>query len=104
MVTLHNVSVEDPHQILAEVNDADATKRPMAAIAYKDIDDLIQAEAAVFCRFSNIWALKCFNRLERLADVSFGQVIYDKPRSGKPTEIRYTAGSMSSVIVIESLP
>lgn len=104
MVTLHNVSVEDLRQILAEVNDADATKRRMAAIAYKDIDDLMQTETAAVCGFSNSWALKCFNRPLRLADVSFDEVVHDKPRSGRPAELQYTAGSMSSLIVLESLP
>ena len=35
MATLENVSVEDLRQILAEVDDGDATKRLMAAITYK---------------------------------------------------------------------
>ncbi|SFJ40216.1 hypothetical protein SAMN05443661_1271, partial [Natronobacterium gregoryi] len=35
MATFENVSVEDLRQILAEVDDADATKRLMAAITYK---------------------------------------------------------------------
>ena len=46
MATLENVSVEDLRQILAEVDDADATKRLMAAITYKEIDELTQTEAA----------------------------------------------------------
>lgn len=40
MATLENVSVEDLRQILAEVDNADAIKRLMAAITYKEIDDL----------------------------------------------------------------
>lgn len=67
MATLENVSVEDLRQILAEVDDADATKRLMAAITYKEIDDLTQAEAAALYGFSSSWASKWFTRLERLA-------------------------------------
>ena len=68
MATLENVSVEDLRQILAEVDDADATKRLMAAITYKEIDELTQTEAAELYGFSSSWASKWFNRLERLAE------------------------------------
>ena len=57
MATLENVSVDD----------ADATKRLVAAITYKEIADLTQAEAAELYGFSSSWASKWFNRLERLA-------------------------------------
>ena len=42
MANLENVSTGDLCQILAEVNDADATQRLMAAIAYEEIDELTQ--------------------------------------------------------------
>lgn len=58
MATLENVSTEDLRQILAEVDDADATQRLMAAITYKEIDDLTQAEAASLYGFSSSWASK----------------------------------------------
>jgi len=87
MARLENVSVEDLRQILAEVDDADATKRLMAAITYKEIEDLTQAEAAALYGFSSSWASKWFNRLERLADEPFEEVVYDKPREGRPSEL-----------------
>ena len=87
MATLENISVEDLRQILAEVDDADATKRLMAAITYKEVDDLTQADAAALYGFSSSWASKWFNRLERLADESFEEVVYDEPREGRPSEI-----------------
>ena len=87
MATLENVSVEDLRQILAEVDDADATKRLMAAITYKEIDDLTQTEAATLYGFSSSWASKWFNRLERLADEPFEEVVYDQPREGRPAEL-----------------
>ncbi|GAB7011231.1 hypothetical protein JCM31271_31740 [Halorubrum trueperi] len=87
MATLENVPVEDLRQILAEVDDADATKRLMVAITYKEMDDLTQAEAAGLYGFSSSWASKWFNRLERLADEPFEDVVYDKPRSGRPSEL-----------------
>jgi hypothetical protein len=37
MARLENVPVEDLRQILAEVDDADATKRLMVAITYKGL-------------------------------------------------------------------
>jgi len=87
MATLENVSVEDLRQTLAEVDDADATKQLMAAITYKEIEDLTQAEAAALYGFSSSWASKWFNRLERLADKPFEEVVYDKPREGRPSEL-----------------
>jgi hypothetical protein len=38
MANLENVSTGDLRQILAEVDDADAAQRLMAAITYKEID------------------------------------------------------------------
>jgi len=87
MATLENISVEDLRQILAEVDDADATKRLMAAITYKEMDDLTQADAAALYGFSSSWASKWFNRLERLDDEPFEEVVYDKPREGRPSEL-----------------
>ncbi len=87
MATLEDVSVEDLRQILAEVDDADAAKRLMAAITYKEIDDLTQADAAALYGFSSSWASKWFTRLERLADEPFEEVVYDNPRSGRPAEL-----------------
>lgn len=40
MGSLENISTENLRQILAEVDDADATQRLMAVITYKEIDDL----------------------------------------------------------------
>jgi hypothetical protein len=46
MENLEDVSAEDLRQILAEVDDADAAQRLMAAITYKEINKLTQDEAA----------------------------------------------------------
>ena len=45
MANLENISVEDLRQILAEVDDADATQRLMAAITYKEIDSLSTSQS-----------------------------------------------------------
>ena len=87
MANLENVSTGDLCQILAEVNDADATQRLMAAIAYEEIDELTQNEAADLYGFSSGWASKWFNRLERLSFEPFEDVVYDEPRSGRPSEL-----------------
>jgi transposase len=87
MGTLENVSADTLRQILAEVDDADATKRLMAAITYKEIDELTQAEAAELYGFSSSWASKWFTRLERLDREPFEEVVYDEPREGRPPEL-----------------
>lgn len=66
MVTLENIWAEELRQGLAEVDDADAVQRLMAAITFKEIDDLTQEEAADLYGFSSSWTSKWFNRLERL--------------------------------------
>jgi hypothetical protein len=70
-----NVSVEDLHRVLAEVYEADAAKRIMAAITYEEIDDLTQIDAAGLDGFSISWVSKWFTRLERLADEPFEEVV-----------------------------
>ena len=87
MGNLENVSADDLRRVLAEVDDADAAKRVMAAIAYKEIDDLTQEGAASLYGFSSGWASKWFNRLERLETEPFEDVVYDEPRSGRPSEL-----------------
>jgi len=71
MARLEHVPVEDLRQILAEVGDADATKRLMVAITYKEIDDMTQTDAAALYGFSSNWASKWFSRLERLVGEPF---------------------------------
>ena len=57
----------------------------MAAITYEQMDELTQTEAAELYGFSSSWASKWFNRLKRLADEPFKEVVYDEPREGRPT-------------------
>ena len=87
MANLENVSTEDLRQILAEVEDGAAIQRLMAAIAYKEIDGLTQEAAADLYGFSSSWASKWFTRLERLETEPFEAVVYDDPRSGRPSEL-----------------
>ena len=87
MANLENVSTEDLRQILAEVEDGAAIQRLMAAIAYKEIDGLTQEAAADLYGFSSSWASKWFTRLERLETEPFDEVVYDEPRSGRPSEL-----------------
>jgi transposase len=86
-VTIENVSTDHLRQVLAEVDDAAATERLMAAITYKEIDEITQEDAAELYGYSEGWASKWFNRLERLADESFEEVVYDEPRPGRPSEL-----------------
>jgi transposase len=87
MAGLETVSAEDLRQVLAEVDDTDAVQRLMAAITYKEIDHLSQGEAAELYGFSSTWASKWFNRLERLNDEPFEDVVYDEPRSRRPSKL-----------------
>ncbi|MEF8815064.1 MAG: IS630 family transposase [Halovenus sp.] len=86
-MTLENVSTDYLRHVLAEVDDADATERLMAAITYKEIDEVTQEDAAELYGYSEGWASKWFNRLERLSDEPFEEVVYDEPRPGRPTKL-----------------
>ena len=86
-MTLESVSTGHLRQVLAEVDDAAATERLMAALTYKEIDEVTQEDAAELYGYSEGWASKWFNRLERLADEPFEEVVYDEPRPGRPAEL-----------------
>jgi transposase len=86
-MTLETVSTEHLRQVLAEVEDAAATERLMAAITYKEINEVTQEDAAELYGYSEGWASKWFNRLERLADEPFEEVVYDEPRPGRPAKL-----------------
>ena len=62
-MTLENVSTDHLRQVLAEVDDGEATERLMAAITYKEIDEVTQKDAAELYGYSEGWASKWFNRL-----------------------------------------
>jgi len=87
MANLENISADYLRQILAEVDDGDATKRLMAAIAFKEIDELTQEGAAEMYGFSSSWSSKWFQRLERLEEEPFEQVVYDEKRDGRDPEL-----------------
>ena len=87
MATLENVSADELRELLEDLDDPDAIKRVMAAIAYKELDELSQNDAAELFGFSSGWASKWFNRLERLEDEPYEAVVSDAPRSGRPTQL-----------------
>jgi transposase len=86
-VTLENVTTDYLREVLETVNESAAAKRLMAAITYKEIDDITQKEAAEMYGFSEGWASKWFNRLERLETEPSEAVVYDEPRSGRPSKL-----------------
>lgn len=87
MAKLENVSAEYLREVWESVDDEKAAKRLAPAIAYKEVDGLTQTEAAAMFGFSSGWASIWFDRLERLADEPFEDVLVDRPRSGRPTEL-----------------
>ena len=86
-MALENITAERLREVLESVDEAAATKRVMAAITYKEVDEVTQKEAANLYGFSEGWASKWFNRLERLESEPFKDVVYDEPRSGRPPEL-----------------
>ena len=86
-MTLENVSADHLRQVLEQVEEAAASERLMAAITYKEFDDVTQEDAAELYGYSEGWASKWFNRLERLETEPFEAVVYDEPREGRPTEL-----------------
>lgn len=87
MANLEDIPADYLRELLATVDDADAAKRLMVALTYKEIDGMSQNRAAAIYGFSSGWASRWFNRLERLADEPFEDVLSDEPRSGRPSEL-----------------
>ena len=87
MTHLESVSVDDLRQILAEVEGEDATKRVMVALNYKHEDDVTQSDLADRYGMSSGWVSRWLNRLERLETEPFEDVVYDEPRSGRPSDL-----------------
>ena len=87
MADLENVSTDDLRQALAEVEGKKLTQRLMAAINYLEDNDLTQKEVAERYGYTDGWLSQWLDRLERLADEPFEPVVYDEPRSGRPTQL-----------------
>lgn len=86
-MTLENISADHLRQVLERVEGSAASERLTAAITYKEFDDVTQQEAAELYGYSEGWASKWFNRLERLKTEPFEAVVYDEPREGRPMEL-----------------
>jgi transposase len=87
MTSLDAVTTEDLRDVLAEVEGKKPTQRLMAAINYLEEDDATMAEVAERYGYTDPWLSQWLHRLERLADEPFEQVVYDKPREGRPSEL-----------------
>ena len=87
MATLENVSTDDLRQVLAEVEGKKPAQRLMAAIDYLEDDNLTQKEVAERYGYTGGWLSRWLDRLERLADEPFEDVVYDDHRSGCPPEL-----------------
>lgn len=101
-MSLENVTADQLRQVLAKVDEVAAVERLMAAITYKEIDDVSQKQAAEMYGFSEGWASKWFNRLERLDTEPFEAVVYDEPRSGRPSELSEEEKRQFTDVVQES--
>jgi transposase len=87
MSTLENISTEDLREVLAAVEGKKPTQRLMVAINYLEEDDAGMAEVAERYGYTGPWLSGWLDRLERLADEPFEQVVYDEQRSGRPSDL-----------------
>lgn len=87
MASRDGVCTEDLRDVLAEVEGKKPTQRLMATINYLEEDDATMAEVAERYGYTGPWLSQWLDRLERLADEPFEQVIYDEPREGRPSEL-----------------
>nr|WP_256290567.1 IS630 family transposase [Halobellus inordinatus] len=87
MASLDNVSTEDLRQVLAEVEGKKPSQRLMAAINYLEEDGATLEEVAERYGYTAGWLSRWLDRLERLADEPFEEVVYDEPREGRPSEL-----------------
>jgi hypothetical protein len=70
-----------------EVEAKKPTQHLMAAINYVKEDDETMTEFAVRYGYTAGWLSRWLDRFERLADEPFEEVVYDKPRGGRPAEL-----------------
>ncbi len=87
MPTLDNVSTDDLRNVLAEVEGKKPAQRLMAAINYLEEDDATLKEIANRYGYTAGWLSRWLDRLERLADEPFEDVVYDEHRSGRPSKL-----------------
>nr|WP_246972485.1 IS630 family transposase [Natribaculum luteum] len=87
MTSLDNVSTEDLRQVLAEVEGKKPSQRLMAAINYLEEDGATLQEVAERYGYTAGWLSRWLDRLERLADEPFEEVVYDEHRSGRPSKL-----------------
>ncbi len=75
------MSTDNLRQVLAEVEGKKPTQRVMAAI------NCLEEDEVTFYGYTAGWLSRWLDRLERLADEPFEEVVYDEHRSGRPSEI-----------------
>ena len=87
MASLNDVSTDDLRRILAEVEGKKPTQRVMAAINYLEEDEATLEDVAERYGYTAGWLSRWLDRLERLANEPFEEVVYDEQRSGRPSEL-----------------
>ncbi|RXK46159.1 IS630 family transposase [Halorientalis pallida] len=87
MASLNDVSTEDLRQVLAEVEGKKPTQRVMATINYLEEDEATLEDVAERYGYAAGWLSRWLDRLERLADEPFEEVVYDEHHSGRPSEL-----------------
>lgn len=85
MAYLENVTTDELHEVLAEVEGKRPAQRVMAGISYKDGVDqtTIARRYGVHRNTVRNW----LRRLERLEEEPYEDVVYDAPRPGRPTAL-----------------
>ena len=102
MAALENVSANDLRQVSAEVKGKKPTQRLMAAISYLEDDDLTRKDVVERYGYTGEWLPRWLDRLERLADEPFEEVIYDDHRSVCPLELSNEEREQFEVALHES--
>lgn len=87
MPHLEDISTEQLCEILTEVETERAAKRVKVGLRYKQNEEITVTELAEDCNMSVGWVSRWLRRLERLNDEPFEVVIYDDPRSGRPSKL-----------------
>jgi len=87
MSSLGDVPVDDLRETLVQVEGKKPTQRLMAAINYLEEDGATQEDIAGRYGYTGPWLSQWLDRLERLADEPFEQVVYDEQREGRPSKL-----------------
>jgi transposase len=87
MASFDDVSTDDLRQVLADVKGKKPAQRVMTTVNYLEADEATLEAVAERYGDTAGWLSRWLDRLERVADEPFEEVVYDEHRSGRLSKL-----------------